>query len=452
MTDGKPTQKSAAREPHATSTETADDGVIGLLRTNPSFVRLWIAQLVSFAGDWISSVAMLGLLLELTSDAAMVSLLVAAQTLPMFFTMPLAGVLADRLDRRRLMIWTNLLQAVFALGFLLVQRADQVWLLFVFSVAMVVCEGFFTPASSAALPNVVSIRHLGAANALAGASWGTMVAVGSAIGGLVAAHWGRSAAFVLNAASFVVAAALVASVRVPFSSAPSPSHSPGLGGLSKLLAVTLSDFRDGVRYARHHASALALLLVKSVWGLGGGVLALLSVLPVEVLHAGDGGIGTLYASRGVGALLGPLLAQPLAIGRPRRMAMLAAVGVVGSGLFYAAFALSPTLGWAAAFVFLAHLGGGTQWVLSSTLLQRTVADRMRGRMSSLDFAGLTLTLTLSNLACGWCLGSGLAGPRAVGVAAGAVLMGLGAGWIAWYGWLRPPDFAHQDRESEFEAH
>lgn len=440
----------AAAAPQDVPARTADEGLSGLLRTNPSFVRLWIAQLVSFAGDWISSVAMLGLLLELTNDAAMVSLLVAAQTLPMFFTMPLAGVVADRLDRRRVMIWTNLLQAVFALGFLLVQRPDQAWLLFVFSVAMVICEGFFTPASSAAIPNVVSIRHLGAANALAGASWGTMVAVGSAIGGLVAAHWGRSAAFVLNALSFVMAAALVASVRVPFSSPSNVSQAAGFGGLRDLVTVALTDFRDGVRYARQHASALALLLVKSVWGLGGGVIALLSVLPVEVLHAGDAGIGTLYASRGLGALLGPLLAQPLAVGRPRRMALLAALGVVISGLFYAAFSLSPTLASAAAFVFLAHLGGGTQWVLSSTLLQRTVADRMRGRVSSLDFAGLTLTMTLSNLACGWCLSNGFAGPRAVGVAAGCLLMGLGAAWIAWYGWLRPPDFAHRDGENEPE--
>lgn len=430
---------------------TQDDGVAALLRTNPSFARLWVAQLISFAGDWISSVAMLGLLLDLTNDAAMVSLLVAAQTLPMFVTMPLAGVMADRLDRRRVMIWTNLLQAVFALGFLLVGRPDQVWLLFAFSVAMVVCEGFFTPASSAAIPNVVSLRHLAAANALAGASWGTMVAVGSAIGGLVAGYWGRSAAFVLNAISFLVAAALVTSVRVPFSSTPSETHAATPGGLRGLLAVTLSDFRDGLRYARDHASALALLLVKCIWGLGGGVLALLSVLPVEVLHAGDPGIGTLYASRGVGALFGPLLARALAVGRPRRMALLAALGVVSSGIFYAAFSLAPTLQWAATFVFIAHLGGGTQWVLSSTLLQRTVADRMRGRVSSLDFAGLTLTMTLSNLACGWCMSRGIAGPRAVGVTAGLLLVVLGAGWIAWYGWLRPPDFAHRDGEVEPEG-
>ena len=439
MSNAAPGPEAAAPTPCRDS-----DGIGALLRTNPSFVRLWLAQLISFGGDWISSVALLGLLLELTRDAALVSLLVAAQTLPMFFTMPLAGVLADRLDRRQVMIWTNLLQAVLALGFLLVQRADQVWLLFAFSVAMVVCEGFFTPASSAAIPNVVPLRHLTAANSLAGSSWGVMVAVGSALGGFVAVHFGRNAAFILNSASFLVAAALVASVRAPFSS-DTPPTSPGEPDTrGSIVAATLADFRAGVRYLWSHANALSLVLVKSAWGLGGGVLALLSVLPVEVLHAGDKGIGALYASRGLGALLGPLLAQPLAGRNARRMAIFAALGVGVSGLFYAAFSQAPTLAWAALFVFLAHLGGGSQWVLSSTLLQRTVADRMRGRVSSLDFAGLTLTMTLSNLACGGALRHGLAGPRTVGTVAGLLLVGLGATWMAWFGWLRPPDFERRD--------
>lgn len=429
--------------PPPTETTAAEEGPRALLRSNPAFVRLWIAQLVSFAGDWINSVAVLGLLLERTGSAAQVSLLIVAQMLPMFVTMPLAGVLADRFDRRAIMIWTNLLQALLALGFLLVRQPEQIWMLYVFTVALVVCEGIFTPAAGAALPNIVSPRHLTAANALSGASWGTMVAVGSALGGIVTANLGRGAAFTVNALSFVVSALLVASVRLPFSRAEG-RHERG----TSIVSATLGGIGDGVRYAHRHTSALALLLLKTAWGMGGGVIALLSVIPVEVLHAGDAGIGTLYTSRGLGALIGPFVATPLTQGRARRTALVAALGVILSGGFYAAFALAPTMTWATLFVFLATMGGGAQWVLSSTLLQRNVVDHMRGRMQSLDFAGLTLTMTLSNLACARVMSANIAGPRTVGLFAAGLIVGLGALWLTWFGWLRPPDFETVDSTGE----
>jgi MFS family permease len=442
--------------------------VWSLLASNPAFRRVWGAQLISFAGDWINSVALLDLLLKLTGNGMMVSLLLVANMLPLFLLMPIAGVVADRYDRRAIMIATNLAQALLALGFLLVHTAGQIWMIYLFSVGLVACEAFFAPASGAAIPNIVRPRHLRAANALAGSSWGTMVAVGSAIGGMVAARWGRDAAFILNSASFVLAAVLVMTVRVPFSAARGrPSEGPADGDAGSLpesavatrsperrassvkraLGSAWDDFHEGLRYGLHRRPVLALLLVKTLWGLGGGVIALLSVIPVEVLHAGAAGIGILYASRGVGALLGPLLANAVVRDHPRRMAITGALGVVVSGLFYAGFAISPGMGWAAAFVFLAHLGGGSQWVLTSTLLQRTVADRMLGRISSLDLGGMTLTMTVSNLVCGWGIHSAAVGPRVTGLAAGILLVVLGLAWIAWFGYLRPPDFDHRDRES-----
>lgn len=429
-------------------------GIWGLLTSNGPFVRVWAAQLISFAGDWINSVALLDLILRLTNDGMMVSLLIVCSTLPLFVLMPLAGVVADRFNRRRIMILTNLLQAFLALGFLLVERADQIWLIYLLSIAMVTCEAFFAPASGAAIPNLVSPRHLAAANSLAGSSWGTMVAIGSAVGGFVAGQYGRDAAFVLNAASFVAAACLIASVRVPFSavdrsaSEASPSRKesvPSLAFLRSALTTAVEDFREGIRYALRHRSVLALLLVKTFWGMGGGVLALLSVLPVEVLHAGAGGIGTLYASRGVGAVMGPLLTQWAVGDRPHLMAVFAALGVTISGVFYVAFSMAPNMLWASIFVFLAHLGGGMQWVLTATLLQRMVADRMLGRISSLDWAGFTLTMTLSSLACGWGIHARSIGPRLTGFLAGTLMVALGLAWIAWYGWLRRPDFEHRDR-------
>jgi len=366
------------------------------------------------------------MVIEMTGQGRMASWIILAATLPFPLVTPVAGVIADRWDRRKIMIAADLIRAVLTLGFLLVAPSGQVWLVFPILIAIVVVSAFFGPAASAALPNLVTSEQIVAANALNGASWGTMLAVGATIGGFVSHYVGRDASFILDSASYVVSALLIASVRVPFAS-PREKHEthesshPG------------QDFLDSLRYAARHRGVLGAVLIKTVWGMGGGVISLLSVLPLQVFHAGDRGIALLYASRGVGALLGPFIANRFAGGRPRSMAMLAAVGVIVSGVFYAAFAASPTLAIAALCVFIAHLGGGAQWVLSSSLLQRTVNDRILGRISALDMGGITAAMAASTILVG--AGIDPLGPRVVGVMAGCLTMALGAVWMVVFGLL-----------------
>lgn len=361
-----------------------------LLSTNTDFRKLWAAQLVSFCGDWFTTVALLGLVLELTGSALNSGIVLASSILPSFLMAPIAGSFADRFDRRRLMVGTDLLRAALALGLLLVRSPETVWIGPVCLAGMSALSAFFLPASGASLPNLVAPEDLAAANTLTSASWGTMLAVGAALGGWVAAEFGRDTAFVLDAASFVTSALLVMGIRANFSQGPVAGDAVRTG----------HSIREGFAYARSDPRVLALLASKGGFGMGVGVVALLPVLATDVFRSGDRGIGILFAARGLGALLGPFVVIRYVRDSDRRMLVALAWSIATYGFAYLALSGAPTLALAAAVATIAHLGGGSQWVLSSYGLQRIVPDYVRGRILALDLGVVSLTISISSLAAG----------------------------------------------------
>jgi len=204
------------------------------------------------------------------------------------------------------------------------------------------------------------------------------------------------------------------------------------------LGRTARDLREACSYAWASRPVLALILLKMAAGLGGGILVLLSVMPVQVLGAGDFGVGVLYASRGLGTLAGAALASMLAgVGKSRR-AFLAAWGLAFSGLFCLAFGRAESLNLAAFFVFGAFLGSGLQWVFSAALLQRVVEDRLLGRVLALDNASMTLTASVSTMLCGWGLVAW--GPRPMADLVGLAVLAACLVWLGVHAWWRPLDF------------
>jgi len=366
-----------------------------LLRGNPAFTRLYAAQLISFAGDWFATVALLGLALQLTGSPAVASLLIVVQTGAFALASPIAGVLADRYDRRRLMVAADLIRVPVALAFLLARDPDTLWIAFAAAALLSLGAAVFEPTSSASLPNLVEKDELAEANVLIGSAWGTMLAVGAALGGLVAATLGRDVAFAVNAASFGASALLIVGIRRSFRAPRGEGDPPHeRGGVAESVRVVL-------RFARGNRTLAALLLAKTTFGVGTGVIVLLAVFGRDVFNAGDAGIGILFAARGLGALLGPFLVRSI-VGVSER-------GLIGGiaasfGIFavsYALLPLAPILPLAAVAVFCGHLGGGAQWTLSSYGLQRATPDEIRGRVFSFDYGLLTLTITLSTLVAGF---------------------------------------------------
>ena len=411
-------------------------GYVELLRGNHDFRRLFIGGLVSQTGDWFNSVALLTLLLSLTGSGEAVGYILIIKLLPSFFVGPLAGVVADRFNRKTIMIIADVLRGIIVLGFLVVQRPDQVWLVYTIAAVEIAISTFFDPARSAAIPGIVSRAELISANALSSASWSVTLALGAALGGLVTDAFGRNTAFVIDALSFFVSAAFIAAVRIRSSTSARSKH------VSLADATGVTDLIEGARYLKSNPRVMALLLVKSGWGLGGGVLLLLTIYGKQIFPIGRDGaasIGLLYAARGTGALIGPVIAGMISSGVPRTMRRAITIAFFVSATFYLFYAQSPSLVVALICVLGAHSGGSIQWVFSTTLLQMTVPDRFLGRVFALEMALLTLTMSVSTYVTGWGVDYPGLGARRMATVLGVAFAVPGVAWLLLQKWLDKED-------------
>lgn len=415
-------------------------GYIQLLRSNHDFRNLFIGQLVSQTGDWFNSVALFTLLLSLTGSGEAVGYILIIKLLPSFFAGPLAGVVADRFNRKTIMIVADIVRGFLVLGFLFVQRPEQVWIVYAIAALEVVVSTFFDPAKSAAIPNIVSREELISANALSAASWSVTLALGAALGGVVTDAFGRNTAFVVDSMTFFVSAAYIARVHLRSSTHKTERATR----LSLADATGVTDLIEGARYLSANPRVMALLLVKSGWGLGGGVLLLLTIYGKQIFPVGRDGaasIGLLYAARGLGALIGPMIAGVITSGAPRTMRKAISVAFFVSAAFYLLFAHSPVLAVALICVIGAHSGGSIQWVFSTTLLQMTVPDRFLGRVFALEMALLTLTMSVSTYVTGWGVDYPGLGARRMATVLGLAFAVPGIGWLMLQRWLDRGDAA-----------
>jgi MFS family permease len=402
-----------------------------LLRTNRNFRRLWYGQAVSQLGDWLDSIALFTLILSLTGSGQAVGLLLLAEFLPGALVSPAAGVLVDRLPRKLVLIASDLGRAVLVLAFLFVRSPEDLWLLYSAVVAKVALAAFFEPARSAILPSICAREDLAAANAISGATWSAMLALGAALGGVVAGTLGLTAAFLLDAASFLLSAALIATVRIDERPRTEPARLPGPHSPAAQLGTALAELREGLGYVLARREVFWLTFSKAFWSLGGGVLLLLTLFGREIFPLGRDGalsIGLLYAARGVGTGIGPFLALRIGGERPGFMRRAVATSFFITGVGYLALSGAPSLALAALAVLFAHIGGSIQWVFSTALLQREVPDRLLGRVFASEYAALTLATALSAFLTGviadrgvppWALSIGLAG---IFMAAGLVML------------------------------
>jgi len=367
---------------------------LALLRGNRDFTRLYTAQLISFAGDWFATVALLGLVLEMTGSAVAASIVIVLQTAGLAFLSPLGGVLADRLDRRRLMVGADLIRIPIALMPLLARDPSTIWIALLGVFLLSAAGAAFEPASSAALPNLVDKDELSRANVLIGSAWGTMLAIGAALGGIVAATLGRDATFVINAISFGVSAALIIGIRRSF------QQRRAVDDTAPESANPLKAIGSALGYARGSRAIASFLLSKSTFGVGTGVVLMLAIFGRQLLPGGDLGIGVLYASRGLGALVGPFIARSIFGVNTRGLIIGIGSSLAAVAVGYGLLPLAPTIWFAAAAVLTAHLGGGAQWMLSSYGLQQSAPDTVRGRLFGFDYGLVTLTVGISTLIAG----------------------------------------------------
>jgi MFS family permease len=365
---------------------------MGVLRSNANVRNLFFAQNVSVMGDYFTYVALVGLIKEATDSTFLVSLVYAAYVLPSFFFSPIAGPIVDKFDRRRIIVFVSALQAICGIGFLL-SNADRIWLALLTQIVISSLAVITLPAFGSALPNITrNDEELRQANALFGSSWGASVFIGSAIGGLFAATFGRTATFAADIGTFVLCAALISLIKVPLQERKAHALREPVR--------PIADMREAFHYAKENNVIFALMASKTTQAVGAGAVGQLAVLAIDAFNTGDGGSGLLLAARGFGAAIGPFVFMRFARNNMPRLLLLCGVGGVMWSIFYLCASASPSLWLAVISIGVAHIGGGAIWTMASYGLQTTTEDHIRGRVLAGDMGFAMLATGLSSIGTG----------------------------------------------------
>jgi MFS family permease len=396
-----------------------------LVSGNHNFRRLWLAQIVSEIGDWFYTLSIYTLLLQLTGHAGSVALALMLQVLPQTFVGPTAGVVNDRLKRKYVMIAADLVRFVVVLAMLLVRSRSLVWLVYPLLLAETTMAAFFEPARSSVIPNIASAGDVLVANTLSSATWSVNLLIGASVGGVVAAFFGRDAVFVLNALSFLISAILISGMKFaePHAEAGVPLRARDL--------VDFSPVLEGIRYIRSHRTLLPAVFAKAGELMVGPSWVIFTVMGArEFAVRGRGidatggamlGMSILLGGRGIGAMVGPLIAARWAGSKDLRLRLGILFGYVTIAAGYCVLGASRSVWMAAACALLAHAGGSTVWVFSTTLLQLHTDDRFRGRVFAADLGMSSLTFAVTAYLAGRFLDSGFSA-RTVATSTGVVML------------------------------
>ena len=361
--------------------------MLRLLRGRASFRRLWIAGAVSLVGDWLSFVATSLLALGSGGGARSLAMVLAVHALPHALFAPIAGAVADRFDRRRLLVLAPIAQAALtALMALAAARRDLVMVQ-----ALVLARGavgaFVVPAETAAVRHTVEPDELIPANTLISSTWSVAFVVGMALGGPLAAL-GPATAMALDALTFLVAAALLRGLPAMRPEGARERRT----SLTRVLIEVPADLAAAVRYAQSQPALLRWVLGKAPIAIAGGAGWLaLNLVAGRVHPFGSAALslGVLQAVRGAGTGIGPMIASAI----PRRFEDLANHGAAAIAIV--AIALFPTATAPAILLLLALVwgaGSGANWVIASAGLQRLVPDRFVGRLASVDDLATTAAM------------------------------------------------------------
>lgn len=362
------------------------------MRQNPNFRWLWGGQVVSLLGDWFNLIASAILIAELTGSGLAVGVLFTIRMLAPFVVAPLAGICADRYNRKHLLIITDLVRAVVVLGFLFVQDASDIWLLYTLTVILFGVSGFFSPARSAILPDITSPQELGTANTLGAATWSVMLAVGAAIGGLTTGLFGSQTAFVIDGFTFAISGGLLLKIRLPRTSA----ETSGTPGRAKVTALRYMLQHPDILFIAMHKAAISLLMST-------GIQVILVEIAKNYFVIGVGGalsLGAMYCMNGVGSGIGPILARRWTGDRDKPLRVSISWGYLIAAIGIAIIAPLFDFGTVLFGGFIRSIGGGIAWVFSTQLLLQRAPNEIRGRIFGTEFALFTLMGGASSLIIG----------------------------------------------------
>lgn len=413
--------------------------LLKLLRRNRNYRVMWAGQIVSEIGDYFNNIAVFALAMALTHSGMVITGVLLARAIPAVTIGPLAGVLLDRFDRKRIMIASDLMRALVALGFIFAVTSHRIWVLYAFSALLMVASPFFTAGRSAILPAIANPAEIHIANSLTQTTRWLTLTVGTFLGATIVAI-GYKWAFVFNAFSFIFSAWCIWHLRAPDAS--------GFRARHKALVEDdgirpWHEYLDGLRYMRSVPLVFAIALLSVGWATGGGAAQILFTLFGEVVfNRGTSGIAMIWGFAGLGLLSGGVFANWLG----KRLSfnsykMTVPVDVVAHGAAYVLFSREPRFILALLFIFVSRVGMAINSVLNYSYLLRTVPNRYRGRVfatiETFEWAMMMVSM----------MGAGIASmhysPRVIGTIAGLLssTTAIFWAWANWTGRIPRPVFA-----------
>ena len=390
---------------------------IKLIRSNREFAKLWAAQVVSLLGDWFSTIVVSALIVTYTEGSGYQGIAISgfliARLVPPLLMRPLSGVLADRFDRKRLLIWSDVLRALAVCGLLFTTRGPEYLpLVYIFIIIQFLISSIFEPARNAIMPSVLFRHQLVIGNTLSSVTWSAMLAIGAIVGGIVAELFGTQMALLIDALTFLGSAFIVVTIAIP----ASPRSEIGQPK-REIQDKAKRTFADGIRYLRRHPATAAALFVKS----GQSITiadALLIIYGTQVFVIGDQGITSmaiLWAAFGVGAIIGPIITNRFSDDSVKTLRRLITIGFAMIAFSWIIWAAAPSLEILVIAVVVRAMGGSVNWTYSSVIIQQIVPDEYLGRMFSLDFAGFELVQSIGIVVIGLLIDA--AGNDSIGVIA-----------------------------------
>lgn len=418
-----------------------------LLKSNRNYRWTWFGQIVSEAGDHFNNVAVLDLAMKETGSGAVIAGIMLSRAIPAVLAGPLAGVILDRFDRRRIMIASDLIRGFIALGFILAIAHHQTWLLYLLSALLMVASPFFTSGRSSILPSIATEEELHTANSLTQTTGWITLCVGAYFGGTTVAAFGSELAFVFNSLSFFVSAFCIWRLN-----AKGGFRAQRTELNETKVARPWHEYREGLAYMVKTPLIFGIGLLSVGWASGGGAAQVLFTLFSErVFNRGAAGLGQLWGTAGLGLVIGGIFGNWLGkrIGYAAYKRTIFYCYILHGGA-YVVFSQMRHWGWALCFMCLSRASVAVSSVLNWSILLRHVEDRYRGRVFSTIETMNWSTMMLSMLAAG--TASIRFSVRLIGAASG-VLSSSTAGFWGWADWSgRLPEPATTDDDARVEIH
>jgi MFS family permease len=420
-----------------------------LLKTNRNYRYAWSGQVISEIGDHFNNVAVFSLALANTGSGLVVTGIMLSRAIPAVMAGPVAGVILDRLDRKRIMIASDLIRAVVAIGFILAIPRSDTWLLYLLSALLMFASPFFTSGRSAILHTIANKEELHTANSLTQTTQWMTLTIGAFLGGTSITQFGYKWAFTFNALSFLFSAACVSRLRVEGGGFRAERT---LLGEDKVVRPW-HEYTEGLRYMRASPLILGIALLGIGWASGGGAAQILFSLFGElVFNRGPAGIGYLWAAAGIGLLVGGAFAhwlgKRISFGAYKRTISICYVIHGGS---YIIFSQMRDFQMALLFLAISRSAIAVSSVLNMSQLLRHVSNEFRGRVFATMETMQWSTMMLSMAGAG--VASQTWSPRTIGVFSGLLSSSTAFFWL-WANWTgRLPEPAREGVEpEEIEVH